>query len=53
MKSVSRYEADLLAHLRSKHTDLLEWIAKEDPKIKGDAEDKIKAVVESFTKDFA
>jgi F-type H+-transporting ATPase subunit alpha len=53
VKSVSRYEADLLAHLRSKHTDLLEWIAKEDPKIKGDAEDKIKAVVESFTKDFA
>ncbi len=53
VKSVSRYEADLLAHLRSKHPDLLEWIAKEDPKIKGDAEDKIKAVVESFTKDFA
>ncbi len=53
VKSVGRYEADLLALLRNKHTDLLEWIATEDPKIKGEAEDKIKAVVESFTKDFA
>ena len=53
VKDVSRYEADLLAFLRNKHTDLMDWISKEDPKIKGDAEDKIKAVVESFTKDFA
>ncbi len=53
VKDVSRYEADLLANLRNNHADLMDWISKEDPKIKGDAEDKIKAVVESFTKDFA
>ena len=53
VKSVGRYEADLLAFLRNKHADLLDWVSKEDPKIKGEAEDKIKAVVESFTKDFA
>jgi F-type H+-transporting ATPase subunit alpha len=53
VKSVGRYETDLLSFLRNKHADLLDWITKEDPKIKGEAEDKIKAVVESFTKDFA
>ena len=53
VKAVGRYEADLLAFVRNKHADLLDWITKEDPKIKGDAEDRIKAVVESFTKDFA
>ncbi|MEH6359389.1 MAG: F0F1 ATP synthase subunit alpha [Amylibacter sp.] len=53
VKDVGRYEADLLVFVRNKHADLLDWITKEDPKIKGDAEDKIKAVVESFTKDFA
>jgi F-type H+-transporting ATPase subunit alpha len=53
VKDVSRYEADLLANLRNNHADLMDWISKEDPKIKGEAEDKIKAVVESFTKDFA
>ncbi len=53
VKDVSRYEADLLADLRNNHADMMDWISKEDPKIKGEAEDKIKAVVESFTKDFA
>jgi len=53
VKDVGRYEADLLVFVRNNHADLLDWITKEDPKIKGDAEDKIKAVVESFTKDFA
>jgi len=53
VKDVGRYEADLLVFVRNNHADLLDWITKEDPKIKGDAEDKIKAAVESFTKDFA
>ena len=53
MKAVGRYEAGLLAFVRANHADLLDWITKEDPKIKGDADDRIKAVVESFTKDFA
>jgi F-type H+/Na+-transporting ATPase subunit alpha len=53
VKDVGRFEADLLAFMRNKHSDILDWITNEDPKIKGDAEDKIKAVVESFSKDFA
>ena len=50
---VRAFESGLLNFVRSNHADLLDWITKEDPKVKGDAEDKIKAVVESFAKDFA
>ncbi|UTS81349.1 F0F1 ATP synthase subunit alpha [Phaeobacter piscinae] len=53
VKEVGRYEAGLLAHLRSKHQDLLDWITTEDPKIKGDAADKIKAALDAFAADFA
>ncbi len=53
VSAVGRFEADLLAYMRNKHSEILDWITDEDPKIKGDAEDKIKAVVESFAKDFA
>jgi F-type H+-transporting ATPase subunit alpha len=53
VKAVGRYEAGLLAFVRANHADLLDWITTEDPKINGDADDRIKAVVESFTKDFA
>jgi F-type H+-transporting ATPase subunit alpha len=50
---VSRFEAGLLAHVRGKHADLLEWITNEDPKVKGEASDRIKAVVEEYAKGFA
>ena len=50
---VGRFEAGLLKHLRSKGADLLDWITKEDPKVKGEAADKIKAVIEEFAADFA
>ncbi|MFS4580602.1 F0F1 ATP synthase subunit alpha [Phaeobacter sp. C3_T13_0] len=53
VKQVGRYEAGLLAHLRGKHQDLLDWITNEDPKIKGDAADKIKAALDAFAADFA
>ncbi|APX89252.1 F0F1 ATP synthase subunit alpha [Brevirhabdus pacifica] len=53
VKDVGRFERDLLAFLRGKHKDLLDWITTEDPKIKGDAEDRIKAVLDEFAKDFA
>ncbi len=50
---VGRFEAGLLAHLRGKHQGLLDMITKDDPKIKGDAEDKIKAALDEFAADFA
>ncbi len=53
VKSVGRFEAGLLQHLRSNHADLLEYITKEDPKIKGEAETRIRAALDAFAKDYA
>ncbi len=53
VSDVNRYEQGLLKHLRGKHSDLLKWITDEDPKIKDDAEDKIKAALDEFAADFA
>ncbi|KJZ19253.1 F0F1 ATP synthase subunit alpha [Loktanella sp. S4079] len=53
VKDVGRFEAGLLKHLRTNASDVLEFITKEDPKIKGDAEDKIKAALDAFAADFA
>ena len=50
---VSRFEAGLLAHMHAKHSDVMDWITNEDPKIKGDAADKLKAAIDDFAKDFA
>ncbi len=51
--AVGRFETGLLNHLRSKHADMLEWITKEDPKVKGDAEDRIRKAIAEFADDFA
>ena len=53
VKDVGRFEAGLLKHLRNNRADVLEWLTKEDPKIKGDAEAKLKAAIDEFAKDFA
>ena len=53
VKDVGRWEAGLLKHLRGKHADLLAYITKEDPKIKGEAEDKIRAALDEYARDFA
>ena len=53
VKDVGRFEAGLLKHLRNNRADVLEWLTKEDPKIKGDAEAKLKATIDEFAKDFA
>ncbi len=50
---VGRFEAGMLNHLRSKHSDLLEDITVNDRKVKGDLEDKIKAALDEFAADFA
>ena len=50
---VGRFETGLLANLRSNAQDVLDFISDEDPKIKGKAEDKVKAAVEAFSKSFA
>ena len=53
VNQVRAFEDGLLNFARTSHADVLEWIKIDDPKIKGEAEDRIKAVVESFSKDFA
>jgi F-type H+-transporting ATPase subunit alpha len=53
VRDVSRFEAGLLSHLRGKHADMLEWITKEDPKVKGEAADRIKAAISEFADNFA
>ena len=53
VRDVGRFERGLVHELRTSHQDLLDWITTEDPKIKGDAEDKIKAVLDAYAKDFA
>ena len=50
---VGRFEAGLLNHVRQNHADLLADITENDRKVKGDLEDAIKSVVESFAKDFS
>jgi len=50
---VGRFEAALLKYLRTTGKDVLDMITKEDPKIKGDAEAKIKAALDAFAADFA
>jgi F-type H+-transporting ATPase subunit alpha len=53
ISEVGRFEAGLLTSLRGKHSDLLDYITKEDPKIKGEAADKISSVLDEFSADFA
>ena len=43
----------LLAHLRGMCADLLADITKNDRKVKGELEDKIRAAISAFAKDFA
>ena len=53
VREVGRFEEGLLNHLRSNHADLLKEITEKDPKIKGEIEEKVKAAIDSFAKDFA
>ena len=53
VSDVGRFEKGLLAHLRGKRSDILDWITNEDPKIKGEAADKIKAALDEYAATFA
>ncbi|MER5172316.1 F0F1 ATP synthase subunit alpha [Thioclava sp. GXIMD2076] len=53
VKEVTRWEAGLITFLRSSKKDVLDWITNEDPKIKGEAADKLKAAIEAYAKTFA
>jgi F-type H+-transporting ATPase subunit alpha len=53
VRDVGRFEKGLLNHLRTKNQDLLDYITTEDPKIKGEAETKIRAAIDAFAADFS
>jgi len=53
VKQVGRFEAGLLAHLRGKHKALLDDITQNDRAVKGELQDKIKAALDEFARDFA
>ena len=53
VSDVGRFEKGLITFMRQKKQDVLDWITKEDPKIKGDAADKLKAAIDDFAADFA
>ena len=50
---VGAFETGLLAHLRGKHGGLLDHITNDDPKIKGEVEDKIRSALDEYTADFS
>ena len=53
VQDVGRFETGMVAHLRGNHSDLLDHITNEDPKVKGEAEDKIRAALDEYAADFA
>ena len=50
---VGRFEAGLLNHLRSKHSELLDDITNNDRKVTGELENSIKAALDEYAADFA
>jgi len=53
LSDVARYEVGLISHLRNNHAELLAFITKEDPKIKDEAEEKIRSALDAYSADFA
>ncbi len=52
VSAVGPFEQGLLSHMRGAGKDVLDMISKDDPKIAGEAEDKIKSAIEAFADSF-
>ncbi|MEE4317389.1 MAG: F0F1 ATP synthase subunit alpha, partial [Erythrobacter sp.] len=53
VRDVGRFEAGLLKHLRTNSRELLDDITNNDRKVAKDLEEKIRAALDAFAKDFA
>ena len=53
VKKVGDWEEAVLKHMHANHSDVLDWITNDDPKIKGDAATRLKAALDAFSADFA
>jgi len=53
VSDVGRFEAGMLAHMRSKHAAILDEITNKDQKIKGEIADQLSAALTEFASDFA
>ena len=53
LAEAGKWEQGLLAYLRNQHADVLDWLTREDPKIKGEAEDRLKKVLDAYAKTYA
>ena len=53
VKQVTRFETELLEHLRTNCKDLLEDITFKDRKVDGELEDRIKSELEKFLGNFS
>jgi F-type H+-transporting ATPase subunit alpha len=53
VSDVGNWEAALLKHMHANHAEILDWITNDDPKIKGDAAEKLKVALDGFAADYA
>jgi F-type H+-transporting ATPase subunit alpha len=53
VSEVGRFEKGLLNLPAQQASDVLDWITNDDPKIKDEAADKLKAAIDEFAADFA
>ncbi|MWD26658.1 F0F1 ATP synthase subunit alpha [Aquicoccus sp. SCR17] len=53
VNEVGKFEKSLLNFMRTKKSDVLDWITKDDPKMKDDNADKLKAAIDEFAADYA
>ncbi|TNC74691.1 F0F1 ATP synthase subunit alpha [Rubellimicrobium roseum] len=50
---VGRFESGLIAHLRNRRRDVLDFLTTKDPKIAGEAEQMLRGAIDEFARDFA
>ncbi len=50
---VGKWEDGLIKFMRNQKSDVLDWLTNDDPKIKGDAADKLKAAITEYANTYA